>query len=114
MSEGPSTIDQPEGSGPGDAAQAEVRGPADPGTPAPGPTPTASISHRRLIFVDALIALTTVLAVMGMLSVFANRLLFNPDNWAKTSTQLLQNSDVRNDTANYVSTSCTRTWTLPD
>lgn len=68
----------------------------------PESTGTTSISHRRLIFVDALIALTTVLAVVGMLSVFANRLLFNPDNWAKTSTQLLQNSDVRSATANYV------------
>jgi Short C-terminal domain len=102
MSEGPSTIDQPEGSGPGDAAQAEVRGRADRGTPPPGPTATASISRRRLVIVDVLIAITTVLAVVGMFSVYANRLLFNPDNWANTSTQLLQNSTIRNETANYL------------
>lgn len=64
--------------------------------------PKSSISRGRLIFVDALIVVTTVLAVVGMLSIWANRLLFNPDNWEKTSTQLLQNSDVRTATANYV------------
>ena len=37
-----------------------------------------------------------------MLSLWANRLLFNPDNWEKTSTQLLQNRAVRSATANYV------------
>jgi hypothetical protein len=52
--------------------------------------------------VDALIVLTTILAVVGMLSVWANRLLFNPDNWANTSTQLLQNPDIRDATSNYV------------
>ena len=55
-----------------------------------------------MILVDALIAITTVLAVVAMFSVYANRLLFSPDNWAKTSTQLLQNSTIRNETANYV------------
>jgi Short C-terminal domain len=43
-----------------------------------------------------------VLAIVGMFSVFANRLLFSPDNWANTSTQLLQNSTVRSTIANYV------------
>jgi Short C-terminal domain len=37
-----------------------------------------------------------------MFSVYANRLLFSPDNWADTSTRLLQNSTIRNETANYV------------
>lgn len=60
------------------------------------------VTRGRRIFVNSLIAFTTVLAVVGMLSVFANRLLFNPDNWANTSTQLLQNSDIRSATSNYV------------
>src|SRR5947209_12404990 len=60
------------------------------------------ISRRRLIFVDALIALTTLLLVVGVFSVWANRLLFNPDNWSNTSTQLLQNPDIRSGTANYL------------
>jgi hypothetical protein len=62
----------------------------------------ARISKRRLILVDVMIVIATVLAVVGMLSVWANRLLFNPDNWENTSTQLLQNSDIRSATANYV------------
>jgi hypothetical protein len=62
----------------------------------------ARISRRRLILVDVLIGITTVLAVVGMFAVFANRLLFNPDNWASTSTQLLQNSTIRSTLANYV------------
>lgn len=60
-----------------------------------------SISRRRLIVVDALIVLTTVLGVVAMLSIWANRLLFNPGNWAKTSTQLLQNDEIRSTVANY-------------
>ncbi len=59
------------------------------------------ISRRRLILVDALIALTTLVAIVGMLSVWANRLLFNPDNWEQTSTQLLQHPQIRSATANY-------------
>jgi len=60
------------------------------------------IYRRRLILVDVLIGVTTVLAVVGMFAVYANRLLFNPDNWANTSTQLLQNSQIRSAMANYL------------
>jgi len=66
-------------------------------------TPKArTISRRRLIGVDVLIGITTLLLIIAMFSVWANRLLFNPDNWSNTSTQLLQNPDVRSATANYV------------
>ena len=51
---------------------------------------------------DVLISITTLLLIVAMFSVWANRLLFNPDNWANTSTQLLQNSDIRSTTANYL------------
>lgn len=71
-----------------------------PAAPPRAPDGHATISRRRLVAVDALIALTTVLVVVGMLSVWANRLLFNPDNWSKTSTQRLENRDVRTATAN--------------
>jgi hypothetical protein len=37
-----------------------------------------------------------------MFSVWANRLLFNPDNWSSTSTQLLANPAVRSATSNYL------------
>jgi hypothetical protein len=45
---------------------------------------------------------TTVLLVLAMFSVWANRLLFNPDNWSATSTQLLANPDIRSATSNYL------------
>jgi hypothetical protein len=49
-----------------------------------------------------LIGVTTLLLVLAMFSVYANRLLFNPDNWSTTSTRLLQNSNVRSATAGYL------------
>jgi len=68
----------------------------------PEPTPAAKISRRRLIGVDVLIGVTTLLLVVGIFATWANRLLFSPDNWSKTSTQLLQNENVRSTTANYI------------
>ncbi|HEY1517020.1 MAG TPA: SHOCT domain-containing protein [Solirubrobacteraceae bacterium] len=71
--------------------------------PAPDPaSPPARISRRRLIGVDVLIGVTTLLLVVGIFATWANRLLFSPDNWSNTSTQLLQNENVRSTTANYV------------
>jgi hypothetical protein len=71
--------------------------------PAPDPaSPPARISRRRLIGVDVLIGVTTLLLVVGIFATWANRLLFSPDNWSKTSTQLLQNENVRSTTANYI------------
>ena len=69
---------------------------------APGSAPAATISRGRLIGVDVLIGVTTILLVVGIFATWANRLLFSPDNWSKTSTQLLQNENVRTTTANYV------------
>jgi Short C-terminal domain len=66
------------------------------------PAAVTKIGKGRLIGVDALIVVTTILAVVGMLAVWANRLLFNPDNWANTSTQLLENAQIRNAASNYI------------
>ena len=65
-------------------------------------TARTEISRGRRIFVNSLIGLTTLLLVLAMFSVYANRLLFNPDNWSTTSTKLLQNSNVRSTTAGYL------------
>jgi Short C-terminal domain len=62
----------------------------------------APITRGRRWLVNGVIVLATVLSLFAMLSVFANRLLFNPDNWANTSTQLLQNPDIRSATSNYL------------
>ena len=40
--------------------------------------------------------------MVGVFSVWANRLLFNPDNWSNTSTQLLANPTIRQTTSNYI------------
>ena len=76
---------------------------SDAGSPDVAATTQArKISRRRLIGVDVLIGVTTVLLVVGIFATWANRLLFSPDNWSKTSTQLLQNANVRSTTANYI------------
>jgi hypothetical protein len=56
----------------------------------------------RVWLVRVLIWATTVLAVLAILAIWANRQLLNPHNWANTSTKLLQNSDVRDATSNYL------------
>src|SRR5436305_453923 len=61
-----------------------------------------TISRRRLVVVDVIIGVATLLLVVGTFAVWANRLLFNPDNWSNTSTQLLQNEKIRSTTANYL------------
>ena len=47
---------------------------------------------------------TTVLAVLGIFAVWANRQLLNPNNWANTSSKLLENADVRSGISNYLAT----------
>jgi hypothetical protein len=66
------------------------------------PPVESSGSRGHPVLVNSLIAITTVLLVVGMFSVWANRLLFSPDNWANNSTQLLANPAIRSSTANYL------------
>jgi hypothetical protein len=56
--------------------------------------------HRWLVRV--IIWGTTVLAVLAIFAVWANRQLLNADNWANTSTKLLQNAKIRESTSNYL------------
>ncbi|HMD56657.1 MAG TPA: hypothetical protein VKG82_04225 [Solirubrobacteraceae bacterium] len=62
----------------------------------------APATRRRRILVAVLVWGTTLLAVLGIFAVWANRQLLNADNWANTSTKLLQNSDIRETTSNYL------------
>jgi hypothetical protein len=55
----------------------------------------SSLGRGRRILVLVLIWVTTVLAVLGIFAVWANRQLLNPNNWANTSTKLLQNADIQ-------------------
>ncbi|HET6870644.1 MAG TPA: hypothetical protein VFH80_32335 [Solirubrobacteraceae bacterium] len=59
-------------------------------------------TRGRRIWVNVLIGVTTLLLIIGIFAVWANRLLFSPDNWSKTSTELLQHPAVRSSTANYL------------
>jgi hypothetical protein len=68
----------------------------------PGPARGVALSRRRRILVTVLIWATSVLALLGIFAVWANRQLLNPDNWANTSTKLLQNADIRTATSNYL------------
>ncbi len=58
--------------------------------------------HERRWLVRVLIWGTTVLAVVAIFAVWANRQLLNPNNWANTSTRLLQNEKIRESTSNYL------------
>ena len=84
----------------GRAAQSQSQG-ATTAAPGAGGTPARRISGGRLVVVDAMIVLATMLLIVGVFSVWANRLLFSPDNWESTSTQLLSNPSIRSATANY-------------
>lgn len=70
------------------------------GTPA-APT-RAPIARGRRWLVNGIIVFATVLSLFAIVSVWANRLLFNPDNWANTSSQLLENPDIRSAASNFL------------
>ncbi|MGN6872347.1 MAG: hypothetical protein ACTHMY_28490 [Solirubrobacteraceae bacterium] len=88
-----------DGSGEGSAGGSVTPTPAAPETDAP--VVTAPTRHHRIL-VKVLIGVSTLLLIIGIFAVWANRLLFSPDNWAKTSTELLQHPAVRSSTANYL------------
>ncbi len=67
-----------------------------------GATRAASAYRTRRIAANVLIGLTTLLLVVAMFSVYANRLLFSPANWSNTSTKLLEDPNIRSSTANYL------------
>ena len=64
------------------------------------PVPQVPRAHR--IWVRVLLGLATVLAVFAIFAIWANRQLMNPQNWARTSTALLQKPTVRTALAGYL------------
>jgi hypothetical protein len=57
-------------------------------------------AHRKTV-----IALVVVAALAGVLAIFAlwaNRQLLNTDNWAKTSSELLENDEIRGQVASFL------------
>ncbi|MFL5824182.1 MAG: hypothetical protein ACJ764_12160 [Solirubrobacteraceae bacterium] len=78
---------------------------ADEPTPSAAPevgAPRPPIGRGRRILVQVIIWATTVLAVLAIFAVWANRQFLNPDNWANTSTQLLEHPEIRAATSNYL------------
>ena len=68
---------------------------------APPPEPAA---HRRgpRFVVPALLVTASVLAVLAVFSVWANRQLLNAQNWSNTSSALLENSAIRTQISAYL------------
>jgi hypothetical protein len=50
-------------------------------------------AHR--IWVRVILGIATLLAIISIFAIWANRQLMNPTNWAKTSTALLQKQTIR-------------------
>jgi len=48
------------------------------------------------------LGLATVLAVLAIFAIWANRQLLNPNNWARTSTALLQKATIRSAVSGYL------------
>ncbi len=91
----------PADAAPGDGAPGDAApGSSDSARPAPADGPP--VTRGRRILVQVLIWGTTLLAVLAIFAIWANRQMLNPDNWANTSTKLLQNEDVRDATSNYL------------
>ncbi len=60
------------------------------------------VSRGRRIAVRATLTLATVLAVLAIFAIWANRQLLNPTNWANTSTALLQKQTIRSAVAGFL------------
>ncbi len=73
-----------------------------PGAPAPPPPPPQRLPRGRRYAVRALLAVATLLAVLAIVSVWADRQLLNADDWADTSTALLEDPAVQTAVAGYL------------
>jgi hypothetical protein len=60
------------------------------------------LSRRRVWGVRVLLTLATLLTVVGILAVFANRQILDANNWSNTSTSLLQNPAIRTELSEYL------------
>jgi hypothetical protein len=61
----------------------------------------AAAPHRNRVLIGALFALATIVGVVAVLAVWANRQALNTDNWTNTSSQLLEDQQIRNAVAAY-------------
>jgi hypothetical protein len=75
--------------------------PAEPAAAAPTPDREPSIPHRNRFLIGTLFVLATVIGVVAVLAVWANRQALNTDNWTNTSSQLLENPQIQSAVAAY-------------
>ena len=59
-------------------------------------------SHGVIWGVRVLLTIATILTVVGVFAIWANRQVLDSNNWSKTSTELLQNSAIRTQMAGYL------------
>ncbi len=86
--------EQPAGGDPAAAAQPGEQAPVAAGEPVS--------SHPHQVWVRVILGLATVLAVLAIFAVWANRQLLNPSNWSRTSTSLLQKESIRTALSGYL------------
>jgi hypothetical protein len=65
-----------------------------------GAIPKGGHAHR--VWVRVILVLATVLAILSIVSIWANRQLMNPTNWSKTSTALLAKPTIRSALSGYL------------
>jgi len=65
-------------------------------------SPPLRLARGRRYAVRTLLVLGTIVAVLAIVAVWANRQLLNADNWSNTSTALLQNSAIRGAVSGYL------------
>src|ERR1700742_281033 len=66
-----------------------------------GGSPRATTRGRRIL-IRVLLVVATVLVAFGSLAVWANRQVLNANNWADTSSALLQNDAIRTQIADFM------------
>lgn len=66
------------------------------------PSPPQRLPRGRRYAVRTLLVLGTIVAILSIVSVWANRQLLNADNWANTSTELLANQAIRTQVSGYL------------
>jgi hypothetical protein len=65
-------------------------------------SPSKPLGGAHRIWVRVILGIATVLAILSILSVWANRQLMNPTNWSKTSTSLLRKQTIRSAMSGYL------------
>jgi len=66
------------------------------------PPPPQRLPRGRRYAVRTLLVLGTLVAILSIVSVWANRQLLNASNWADTSTELLGNQAIRSQVAGFL------------